>query len=156
MLEFHMWTRTNAVRGGLGLIAVATLVSGCGGSSATTTTTVTQTATVASSATVTVQAPAPVATTQTQAPAPVATAETQAPQAGKIKVPSAVGKDYQSAQDLWRGLGLVVGVAKDATGAHRLPLIDSNWVVVSQDPAAGTEVTEGTVITATVKKFTDG
>ena len=76
-------------------------------------------------------------------------------QSAKIKVPSAVGKDYQSAQDLWRGLGLVVGVAKDATGAHRIPILDSNWVVVSQEPAAGTEVAQGTVITATVKKYSD-
>jgi hypothetical protein len=63
--------------------------------------------------------------------------------------------DYQSAQDLWRAAGLHVAPAIDGTGAHRLPVIDSNWVVLSQDPKAGAVVERGTFITATVKKYTD-
>ncbi|MEI6621736.1 MAG: DUF2510 domain-containing protein [Actinomycetes bacterium] len=82
-----------------------------------------------------------------QAPAP-------AP-AGTISVPNAVGMNYQAAQDLWRGVGLVVMPATDATGAGRLPVIDSNWVVLSQNPKAGTKVKAGSDITATVKKLTD-
>ncbi len=148
MLEDPRWTRIRAIRGALGLIAVSILASGCDASPAPTTTTVTQTVTVTGtvtqSATVTVTPAAPAAAAQTQALSPA-----------RVKVPDAVGKDYQSAQDLWRGVGLVVGVAIDATGAGRLPMIDSNWVVVSQKPAAGAEVAEGTVITATVKKFSD-
>jgi TM2 domain-containing membrane protein YozV len=72
-----------------------------------------------------------------------------------ITVKDGVGLDYQSAQDLWRAQGLVVMPAEDATGADRIPVIDSNWVVVSQSPAAGEEVEEGSSITATVKKYTD-
>jgi PASTA domain len=76
--------------------------------------------------------------------------------AATVKVPNGVGMDYQSAQDVWRAAGLVVAPAKDATGAHRLPVIDSNWVVLGQDVKAGSKVPEGTLITATVKKYTDG
>ena len=64
--------------------------------------------------------------------------------------------DYQSAQDRWRAAGLHVLPAIDATGAHRLPVIDSNWVVLSQDPKAGATVAMDSFITATVKKYTDG
>jgi beta-lactam-binding protein with PASTA domain len=70
----------------------------------------------------------------------------------KIKVPNGVGLDYQSAQDRWRAAGLHVLPAVDATGKHRLPVIDANWIVLSQDPKAGKKVNRGTFITATVKK----
>jgi hypothetical protein len=94
-----------------------------------------------------------------EAPAPVVTVETTSAkpaQAGQIEVPRGVGLDYQSAQDLWRAAGLHVAPAKDATGANRIPVIDANWIVVSQDPKAGTMVDAGSFITATVKKDTDG
>jgi len=73
----------------------------------------------------------------------------------KIKVPNGVGLDYQSAQDRWRAAGLHVAPAVDATGAHRLPLIDSNWIVLAQNLKAGSKVPRGSFITATVKKNTD-
>jgi len=72
-----------------------------------------------------------------------------------IVVPNGVGLDYQSAQDLWRAAGLHVLPAKDALGANRLPIIDSNWVVLAQDPEAGAVVPRGSFIRATVKKYTD-
>ena len=78
------------------------------------------------------------------------------PTSVRVTVPNGVGKDYQTAQDLWRAAGLVVLPATDALGANRLPIIDSNWVVLSQIPKAGTKVQSGSTITATVKKFTDG
>lgn len=80
---------------------------------------------------------------------------TRAPEAAEIEVPRGVGLDYQSAQDLWRAAGLHVAPAKDATGANRIPVIDSNWIVVSQDPKAGSMVEAGSFITATVKKDSD-
>lgn len=105
---------------------------------------------------------APASTATTTAPATKAatkatTAPAQATEAAvtTIKVPNGVGMDYQSAQDLWRSAGLIVAPATDATGAHRLPLIDSNWVVLAQDLKAGSKVPDGTLITATVKKYTD-
>ena len=109
---------------------------------------------------------APVTTPATTAPttAPATTKATKATTAvttaakateSTVKVPDGVGMDYQSAQDLWRAAGLVVAPATDATGAHRLPVIDANWVVLAQDLKAGSKVPEGTLITATVKKYTD-
>jgi beta-lactam-binding protein with PASTA domain len=75
--------------------------------------------------------------------------------ASKITVPNGVGLNYQEAQDTWRTAGMHVAPATDATGANRLPLIDANWVVLSQDPKAGTRVAAGSMITATVKKNSD-
>ncbi len=91
-------------------------------------------------------------TVKAAAAAPVS----KAAPAAKIVVPDGVGLNYQEAQDQWRAAGLVVGVAVDATGANRLPVLDSNWVVLSQDLKAGTRVDADSVITATVKKYTDG
>lgn len=99
--------------------------------------------------------PAQPSPTPSLAPTAAVTAKAS-PAPAKIRVPDGVGLDYQSAQDLWRAAGLHVLPANDATGAHRLPLIDSNWVVVSQDPKAGTEVAVDSFITATVKKYSDG
>jgi phage baseplate assembly protein gpV len=105
---------------------------------------------------------APDATTAAATPSATATktATSAAPaatvKAAKIKVPDGAGMDYQSAQDVWRAVGLHVAPAKDATGANRLPVIDSNWVVVAQSPKAGATVEVGSFITATVKKDTDG
>ena len=120
-------------------LACAALVSACS-------------STPTASPTVTVTAP-PTATTALAPPVEPAPADPVG--SGKITVPNGVGKNYQDAQDLWRGSGLSVGVAEDATGANRLPVLDSGWVVLSQTPAAGTKVAPDTVITATVKKYTD-
>ena len=104
------------------------------------------------------QSPAPAATTaapKTPAASKTTARAVTAAKVVKIKVPNGVGLDYQSAQDRWRAAGLHVLPAKDATGAHRLPVIDANWVVLSQDPKAGKKVARGSFITATVKKFSD-
>ncbi|MEU0562324.1 PASTA domain-containing protein [Dactylosporangium sp. NPDC006015] len=90
----------------------------------------------------------PTRTTPTSAAATTVAATT-------VVVPNGVGMNYQAAQDAWRAAGLHVSPAVDATGANRLPVIDSNWVVLAQDPPAGTQVQAGSFITATVKKYTD-
>lgn len=129
----------------------AVCLTGCGAATAPTT-----------PAAVTVTASAPAATvTQTVTESPTASPTTSkaaaAPTpAAVVKVPNGVGLNYQQAQDLWRGNGLVVGIATDATGAHRLPVIDSNWVVLAQSIPAGSSVDVGTEIVATVKKYSDG
>lgn len=92
----------------------------------------------------------PVATSSSSVPTPSANAPT-----GEVVVPNGVGLDYQSAQDLWRAAGLHVLPAIDALGENRLPVIDSNWVVLAQDPPAGAVVPMDSFITATVKKYTD-
>ena len=97
----------------------------------------------------------PAATTG-QESTPIVGATTASTTTGEmIVVPNGVGLDYQSAQDIWRAAGLHVAPAIDALGAHRLPVIDSNWVVLSQDPEAGAVVQRDSFITATVKKYTD-
>jgi len=124
----------------LALVVLASAACGSSGASPETNPAVT---------TATTSSPA-AATEQADSAAP-----TRAPKTAKVEVPRGVGLDYQSAQDLWRAAGLHVAPAKDATGADRIPVIDSNWVVVSQSPEAGSVVDQGSFITATVKKETD-
>src|SRR3954453_11749924 len=103
--------------------------------------------------------PAHVAATTGSAPSkPSSTTAPDAPatDTAMITVPDGVGLDYQSAQDEWRAAGLHVAPADDATGAHRLPLVDANWVVLSQNLKAGSKVAADSFITATVKKYSDG
>ena len=52
-----------------------------------------------------------------------------------VRVPNVVGKDLQSAQEeLFPPLR---STSIDATGQGRLQIIDSNWIVIRQEPAAG-------------------
>jgi beta-lactam-binding protein with PASTA domain len=75
--------------------------------------------------------------------------------AARVTVPDGVGQNYQTAQDLWRGAGLIVLPAEDASGEDRLMVLDANWVVLAQDPGAGSKVPAGSTIRATVKKYSD-
>jgi len=138
-------------------IVAATLVTAmcaaCGGS-ATPAVTVTAAATTVTASPIETPMPASSSADAVES-TPAAAETTPAVEAANIKVPNGVGKDYQSAQDLWRAAGLHVAPATDATGAHRLPVIDSNWVVLSQDLKAGSTVPADTFITATVKKYSD-
>jgi beta-lactam-binding protein with PASTA domain len=72
--------------------------------------------------------------------------------AGNIVVPDVVGMDHQLAQDTMQAAGLYNLAEEDATGQDRMLLFDRNWVVVAQDPPAGTLVTEDKVITLRSKK----
>jgi len=72
-----------------------------------------------------------------------------------VVVKNAIGKNYQSAQDLWRGQGLAVLVAKDGLGLGRFAWIDRNWKVINQSPRAGTCVKKYSGIRATIIKYTD-
>jgi hypothetical protein len=74
---------------------------------------------------------------------------------GDITVPDVVGKDHQLAQDTMQSVGLYNLSEEDATGQGRMLLYDRNWVVVEQDPPAGTEVSEDQTITLRSKKKTD-
>jgi hypothetical protein len=71
---------------------------------------------------------------------------------GDIVVPNVVGVDHQLAQDTMQAAGLYLLDEKDCTGQGRMLLWDRNWVVVSQDPPAGSNVNEDTTITLCSKK----
>lgn len=74
---------------------------------------------------------------------------------GKITVPNEVGKQHQAAQDDLQAHGLYNLSEEDATGQGRMLIIDRNWKVVSQSPAAGTKVSDDSNITLKSKKYTD-
>jgi hypothetical protein len=71
---------------------------------------------------------------------------------GNIEVPDVVGKDHQLAQDTMQAAGLYNLSEEDATGQGRMLLVDRNWTVVSQSPAAGSMVNEDETITLRSKK----
>ena len=72
-----------------------------------------------------------------------------------VKVKSVIGKNYQTAQDIWRGQGFVVLPAKDGSGRGRSAWIDSNWFVTAQTPKAGSCVKKNSGVRATILKYTD-
>lgn len=140
----------------LGVALLALGASACGSSTPTPQKPVAVTATTVVTETTTVTAlPPSIPTSSATAAAQSETGKASDKPAAELVVPDGVGLNYQQAQDLWRGAGLVVTPAHDATGANRLPVIDRNWVVLSQDPKPGTRVPADSMITATVKKFTD-
>lgn len=109
----------------------------------------------AKSETVTVERPArqaPKPKPRKPRPSPPPVEEKRPPaDGGGIVVPNVVGKDHQLAQDTMQGAGLYLLKEEDATGQNRLLLYDRNWVVVSQNPAAGTMASEDTTITLRAK-----
>jgi hypothetical protein len=66
------------------------------------------------------------------------------PSAGGFPVPDVVGMDLQQAQDVLQEVSgdmLYVSSSEDATGEGRIQLIDSNWIVCSQNVEPGAMVT---------------
>lgn len=132
----------------IAVLVIAAGVGGCGSSGssdATKTVTVKQT-------TVIEKAPAPV---KKQGSSQGAGSNVDAGDSGRIVVPNEVGRNHQDAQDDLQSKGLYNLDEKDATGQGRLLILDSNWKVVSQTPAAGTRVGPDTTITLSSKKYTD-
>lgn len=61
------------------------------------------------------------------------------------------GTDLQDAQDEVQAAGVFFSRSEDATGQDRNQIIDSNWTVVSQQPAPGTSISEGDPVFQVVK-----
>jgi hypothetical protein len=61
------------------------------------------------------------------------------------------GTDLQAAQDRVQKAGVFYSRSEDATGQGRNQIIDSNWTVLSQDPAPGTPISEGDPVFYVVK-----
>ncbi|MGW1718986.1 PASTA domain-containing protein [Streptomyces sp. NPDC002156] len=69
----------------------------------------------------------------------------------KATLPDLVGQDLQAAQDEAQAAGFYALDDQDASGQNRLQVLDRNWVVCSQEPAAGTHPTDTPVILYAVK-----
>jgi hypothetical protein len=68
-------------------------------------------------------------------------------------LPSFVGMDLQDAQDAAQAAGFYNLRDKDASGQGRFQILDHDWKVCSQEPAAGSHGLEITVTMYAVKKF---
>ncbi|MCJ1678384.1 PASTA domain-containing protein [Streptomyces sp. APSN-46.1] len=79
---------------------------------------------------------APAAPAPASPAAPVPAAPVPAAQA---TVPNMVGKILQTAQDEAQAAGFYLLGSTDATGQSRMQVLDRNWKVCSQTPAAGTK-----------------
>ena len=74
---------------------------------------------------------------------------------GSITVPNVVGKDLQTAQDTMQAAGLRNLTSHDSTGQGRAQLVDRNWKVTEQSPAAGTKVNSSQLIDLGAEKLSD-
>lgn len=106
-----------------------------------------------------VPAPVPVEITSvdladpTATPQPVAT-ETAPPATDistRVPMPAVVCMNLQAAQDLIQTAGVFYSRSEDATGQGRKQVVDRNWVVVAQTPAAGALIDEGDAVLSVVK-----
>ncbi|MBM7771155.1 beta-lactam-binding protein with PASTA domain [Actinokineospora baliensis] len=83
---------------------------------------------------------------------------TLAPPSSAVKsaaVPNVVGLDHQAAQDAMQKAGFYYLTEEDATGQGRQLVIDTNWEVVEQVPAAGTVAPQSDKILLRSRKKTD-
>ncbi|TQS47033.1 Stk1 family PASTA domain-containing Ser/Thr kinase [Cryptosporangium phraense] len=87
-------------------------------------------------------------------PASAAAAPSGSAARGPVSVPTLVGKRLPDAEQRLTSVGLDAHVV-DATGRNRVVLSRENWIVRSQDPAAGRKVAAGSKITLRVSKPTD-
>ena len=109
-------------------------------------------ATAGASAPIAAVAPAPVVTvTATPDPSsPTAAAINPAPAVLSV-MPDVVSQNLQDAQDEIQRAGVSFSRSDDASGQARSQVIDRNWVVVAQTPAAGESVGEMEAILSVVK-----
>jgi beta-lactam-binding protein with PASTA domain len=66
-------------------------------------------------------------------------------------MPAVVCMNLQSAQNAIQAAGVFYSRSADASGAGRMQVNDSNWVVVEQDPAPGVLIGEGDAVLSVVK-----
>ena len=75
--------------------------------------------------------------------------------AAAIAVPKVVGQRLDEATGVLTAAGLTKTSPTDGTGQGRVVLNPTNWIVQSQEPAAGARVTAGQMITLVVVKPSD-
>lgn len=95
----------------------------------------------------------------TQSTSPAAPQEpTSTPAPSSWTMPNETGKGLQRAQDDIQALtgdAIFFTYSTDALGLNRHQILDSNWLVCSQTPTAGTTITASTRITFAVVKLTE-
>jgi hypothetical protein len=69
-----------------------------------------------------------------------------------IVVPNVIGLDLQTAQDTLQAAGFFDLGSHDVTGQSSLQIIDSNWEVVDQVPAAGSNAETSAHVELGVKR----
>lgn len=80
-----------------------------------------------------------------------ATTPTTTVEANGAVMPDVVCMSLQEAQDAIHDAGVFFSRSKDGTGQDRSQILDSNWVVTAQSPAAGTRFGEGDAVLTAVK-----
>lgn len=70
-------------------------------------------------------------------------------------MPNVIGMNLQLAQDLLQSKGSYLVDQEDFKGLGRFQLIDSNWKVCSQAPAAGKRVLTSTLVTLSSVKLSE-
>ncbi len=88
---------------------------------------------------------APVAPPQAAPVAPTSSAPVLVP------MPAVVCMNLQTAQNTIQAAGVFLSRSADATGAGRMQVLDSNWIVVGQQPSPGALVGEGDAVLSVVK-----
>lgn len=73
----------------------------------------------------------------------------------KFTMPRVVGMNLQLAQDLLQSKGSYILDQVDHKGLFRFQVLDSNWKVCKQSPAAGKVVLASTVVTLSSVKLTE-
>lgn len=73
----------------------------------------------------------------------------------KFTMPRVVGMNLQLAQDLLQSKGSYILDQVDHKGLLRVQVLDSNWKVCKQTPAAGKVVLASTVVTLSSVKLTE-
>jgi hypothetical protein len=70
-------------------------------------------------------------------------------------MPNLIGVDLQLAQDKLQALGSYVVDQQDAAGLNRVQVVDSNWKVCSQKPAARAKVPVDTMVVLAAVKLSE-
>lgn len=93
---------------------------------------------------VTVTVPAPAPAPESRAAATAATS----PVVSEWTMPDVVGMNLQAAQDRLQSVtdyGVPISTSTDGSGQGRQQILDRNWTVCEQTPAAGSTLTSGDV-----------
>lgn len=132
-------------------LAMTAVLTGCGSGDSSSAAPTTDAATTSAVA-------APARSSENPAPIPAVTPASAAPAASsapavptQVPMPNVMCMNLQAAQDLIQEQGVFFSRSADATGQGRRQVVDANWVVVGQTPAAGALIGEGEAVLSVVK-----